>query len=326
VIHRFRRPSAIGMLVRSVLLACTLGAGLPFAQDATTHDLEAVIGPEDTITVIALNVEEISKAWRVGPSGDVSFPLVGRLHVAGKTVDEVEREIGERLKQFVKAPEVTVYISEFRSQPVTVSGAVVKPGVILLQGPTMLYSAIVQAGGVKDAGTTVTLTRNLRYGQIPHPDARPSPDSKYSVVELPLADAVRQDKVAGNILLKPSDAIVVSQERLPRLVYITGEVMRPGAVELVSRNEVSITQLLAMAGGLSRIAKPSKSVIRHIGETGTETSFQMIDLKKVIDGKAKDLVLGEGDIVVIPSSEISSYLRNLSSSVITSSVFLLGRL
>ncbi|MEO8592808.1 MAG: polysaccharide biosynthesis/export family protein [Candidatus Solibacter sp.] len=297
------------------------------APGAQQHrDPGTLIGPDDTITLVALNLDEISKPFRVGSSGELSLPLVGRVMAAGKTVEALEAEISERLKQFVREPQVTVYVSEYRSQPVTVSGAVAKPGILQLQGSTPLYSIIVQAGGPKDAGPTVTLTRDQRYGPIPFPEASTTADGNYSVAELALDEAIRGDSEAGTLLLKPNDLVTVSPQRPPRLVYITGEVNKPGAIELVHRSEVSMTQLLSMAGGFSRIARPSKTVIRHIGESGAETAFQLIDLKKVLDGKAKDLFLTDGDIVVVPSNQLASYFSAMSSVAISSSAMILGRL
>ena len=69
-------------------------------------------------------MEEISKAWRIGASGDLNLPLVGRVKAAGLTAEELETEISARLKEYVRNPQVTVFVSDFKSHPVTVSGAV----------------------------------------------------------------------------------------------------------------------------------------------------------------------------------------------------------
>ena len=61
-----------------------------------------LIGANDTVTIIALNLDEISKAWRVSSSGDLTLYLVGRIHAAGMTVEELEEEITTRLKSYVK--------------------------------------------------------------------------------------------------------------------------------------------------------------------------------------------------------------------------------
>ena len=159
----------------ALMLACAFAAEMR----------RGVIGPDDTVTIMALNVEEISKAWRVGPSGDLNLPMVGRLTAAGMTAEQLEKAIAVRLKDYVHDPEVTVFVSDFKSHPVTVSGAVERPGILQLEKPTPLFAVLAQAGGVKEPGATITLSRAVENGPISEPGARTSKDGKFSVVEFP---------------------------------------------------------------------------------------------------------------------------------------------
>jgi polysaccharide export outer membrane protein len=300
---------------------------VPSAYATTQAEPGSVIGNDDIVTIEALNVEEISKPWRVGNSGDLSLPLVGRLHAAGMTLEQLEQELTTRLKQFVRNPVVTVFISEFRGHPATVSGAVEKPGVVQLQGPTSLFEVLVQAGGPKEPGPTVTLTRSRDYGAIPHPDARTSADGLYSVVELPLKDVLQKDSPGANISVLAYDVVTVSKdEKLRRLVFVAGEVNRPGAIELVTQSKVSFSQALAMAGGLTRLASPGKTLLRHIDKNGLETASSRVDAKKILEGRDQDLALRDGDVVIVPSSHLAIYLEAMTSTAISSSVLILGRL
>src|SRR3954453_11987074 len=144
-----------------------------------------VIGPDDTVTITALNVEEISKAWRVGGSGDLNLPMIGRIQAGGKTVEQLEGEISTRLKQYVRDPQVTLFVSDFKSHPITISGAVEKPGTLQVERPTPLFAVLAQAGGVKDAGPTVTITRQRENGELAFKGARQSADGRFSIVEVP---------------------------------------------------------------------------------------------------------------------------------------------
>ncbi len=285
-----------------------------------------VIGPDDTVTITALNVEEISKAWRVGADGALTLPMVGRIAASGMSVEQLQGEIATRLKKFVKDPQVTLFVSDFRSHPVTVAGAVEKPGVIQVEGPVSLFSVLVQAGGPKDAGPTVTLTREAENGPIRDSKAVVSRDGKYSTLELPLQDVIRGHGDAASVAVQPFDVVTVSVEKKPKMVFIAGEVNKPGGIELASQDTVSISKALAMAGGLTHVASAGKTVIRHIDSNGRETAFAFVNLKKILSGKAKDLALMDGDVVIIPSSEISTYLQTMSTTAITSSVYILGRL
>ncbi len=81
-----------------------------------------------------------------------------------------------------------------------------------------------------------------------------------------------------------------------------------------------------MAGGLTHVAKPASTIIEHINAKGQETAFAFVDINKVMKGKAKDLTLMEGDVVMIPSSTLQTYLEAMATTGITSSVMILGRL
>jgi polysaccharide biosynthesis/export protein len=286
----------------------------------------SVLGPDDSVTILALNVDEISKQWRIGPSGELNLPMIGRVKAAGMTADQLESEISSRLKQFVLDPQVTVFVSDFKSHPVTVSGAVEKPGVLQLEKPTPLFAVLAQAGGVKDAGPTVTLTRRTENGPIPLAGVRESKDGQFSMLELPIETVLRGNGEAANVEVRSFDTITVSQEKQPRMVFISGEVNKPGAIELTTQNTVSLSKALAMAGGITHTAKPTHTMIRHINAKGQETAFAFVDLKKIMNGKAKDLTLTDGDVVQVPSSSIQTYLQTMSTTAITSSVMILGRL
>ncbi len=299
----------------------------PSAYATAQSDGAAVIGADDVITIEALNVEEISKAWKVGGGGDLSLPIVGRVHAAGMTAAQLEEELTTRLKQFVRNPQVTVFISEFHGHPATVSGGVEKPGVVQLQGPTSLFEALVLAGGPKEPGPTVTLTRGRDGGTIPYPSARTTVDGAYSVVELPLKEVLQKDSPAANLAVLTNDVVTVSKDqKLRHMVYVAGEVNRPGAIELVTQDKVSFSQALAMAGGLTHVASASKTVLRHVGTEGLESAAIRVDAKRILSGQDKDLALTDGDVVIVPSNRLSIYLETATSSAISSSLLLIGRL
>ncbi len=284
------------------------------------------IGPDDTVTIMALNVDEISKAWRVGPSGELNLPMIGRFKAAGLTADQLEAEIASRLKKYVVDPQVTVFVSDFKSHPVTVSGAVEKPGILQLEKPIPLFAVLAEAGGVKDAGPTVTLARPIENGAIPLAGARDSKDGKYSLVELPVEAVLRGNGEDANVEVRPFDSITVSTVKRQRMVYMAGEFNKPGAIELDTMDTVSLSKAVALAGGITHVAKPGRTLIRHIGAGGQETAVAFVDIRKVLDGKAKDLILSDGDVVIVPSSSISTYIQAMGTTAITSSVMILARL
>src|SRR5437588_8180707 len=89
------------------------------------------------------------------------------------------------MKRYLQEPDVSISISEFRSQPISILGAVQNPGVHQLQGKKNLFGVLSLAGGLRhDAGYRVRITRNLEWGRIPLPNATDDPNGQFSVASV----------------------------------------------------------------------------------------------------------------------------------------------
>src|SRR5690606_32891886 len=100
--------------------------------------------------------------------GSIRLPQYGRVSVTGLTIREAEAAIKDKLQPYFRMLEVTVGIAEYGSRPVSVLGAVNKPGVYHLKGPQRLVEVLSVAGGPRqDAGYRVTVTRRASEGNIP---------------------------------------------------------------------------------------------------------------------------------------------------------------
>ena len=110
------------------------------------------IGPSDVLDISVFQVPELTKSVQVSESGTVNLPLVGEISVAGQSAQEVERDLTARLgAKYVKNPQVTVYVKEYNSSRVTITGAVSNPGVFPIKGNTSLVQVVAMAGGLGDA-------------------------------------------------------------------------------------------------------------------------------------------------------------------------------
>ena len=288
---------------------------------------QGVIGPNDALNIFVRAAEELTKTWRVGDDGQLNLPLIGTAQAAGKSVDEFERTLTTKLKEFIVDPEVTVSIVDERSAPVTIMGAVGTPGTLQLEGRKTLLDMLMAVGGPKDAGPTVTLSRRGDQGSIPLPEAHAEEGGKYSVATLNLKDVLAPSTAAANLIVQPQDVISVSAlvQPLPRLVQIIGEVVKPGAVELVHKDSVTMMQALAAAGGPTHLAAAGRTVIMHVNADGRRTEIAQIDLKKILEGKVKDIELVAGDIVVVPTSQPKTYLDIAARTMVGTGPLILTR-
>lgn len=294
-----------------------------FAWDENARD--TLIGAEDTVTLVALNADELSRPWRVSSQGDLNLPMLGRVKAAGRTVSELEADLQERMKRYFKDPQLTVYVSEYRSQPVNVVGAVEKPGAYQLQGPKSVFDAILMAGGPREPGPTVTLSRSQKAGKLDYPGVRLDDEKQVWVLELNTLDVMQGKGVSANIRLMAGDVVTVSNVKERKLVHIAGEVNHPGAVELVTRDTVSLLKVLAIAGGLTKTASPGKVMISRADQPGGQNNMAFVDLKRIMNGKAKDLELSAGHIIIVPSSSVMTVVQGASTSAVNTGILMLGR-
>lgn len=264
----------------------------PRADAAPTN---YILGPDDQIAIQAPDVEEISKQpVRIDMRGNINLPMVGRLHAAGLTADELELEIKQRLRKYLQEPDVTVSISEFRSQPISILGAVQTPGVHQLQGRKTLFEVLSMAGGLRqDAGYRIRITRRLEWGRIPLPGAADDPTGQFSVASVNVKSIMDATNPAENIAVKPEDVISVPKGDI---IYVMGAVHKAGGFVLGESESLSALQVLALAEGLDRFADTKNSYIIRA------TLRNPVDLKKLIAGKGVDVPLKADDILVIPSS------------------------
>jgi polysaccharide export outer membrane protein len=226
--------------------------------------------------------------------------MIGSVHAAGLTVEQFQANLVTAYKKYFKDPQVTVQVNEFHSQPVSVAGNVTTPGVVQLKGNRNLMEVIGQAGGLRaDAGDTVLITRNLSdEGAIPVQGAFTDPTGKYSIAHINIRSVMSGKDPQGNILIKPHDVITVNRARM---VYVLGNVTRPGGYVMSENETMSVTQAVALAGGWDKTAALSAARILR-ADGGAEREQIPLNVKKIMENKSPDLELRPDDIVYVPNS------------------------
>lgn len=260
----------------------------PPTEPAVAREIR--IGPGDLLQVKVFGVSELTEDTRVSASGEIVLPLLGPLRVQALTPRETALLLEQRLKDqhFLLNPHVTVNIAEYATQGISILGEVQKPGVYPLLGPRRLHDAISVAGGTSPrAGRTVS---------IAHRDQSSAP----LTVEL-----------ADNVDILPGDTIVVAKAGV---VYVVGDVAKPGGFLLDNNAHVSVLQALALAGGANKTAALSRARLIRRSPAGLEELA--VPLNRMLSAQAQDTPLQADDILFIPGSAAKGAMRRSAEAVL----------
>jgi len=249
-------------------------------------EVSSVIGAEDVLDVEVFDTPELSTATaRVTESGDVNLPVLGPIQVAGLSPNEAALKIETELKTrgIMLQPHVTVSIVESAPRGATLLGEVKSPGVYSVMGRRRLLDLIAMAGGLgPNAGKLVSIAH------------RDDPQHPEMVRLVPRAAQLGSQQ---NPVIHPGDTIMVGRAGV---VYILGDVKKPGGFLIDNDEHISLMQALTLAGGWNKEAALSKAVvIRKIPQGHKQLD---LDLKHVLKGKQADIKVEDGDILYVPSS------------------------
>lgn len=260
-----------------------------------------LLGPDDQLEITGPDLaESANKPARIDNEGNVQVPLLGRVHVAGMTVQQTEEKLNKDLSKYIKEPQVVVSVSEIRSQPVSVLGAVNTPGVHQVQGHKTLLEMISQAGGIRqDAGYSVRITRQVEWGCIPLPGAKLDPSGRFAVAELNLKKIMEAKDPAENIQIFPHDVITVPKAEM---VYVVGEVRRSGGFVLGENKSISVLQAISLAEGLNGAADTRHAKILRLNPNADQREELPVDIKDLFKGKKQDVAMQANDILFVPGS------------------------
>jgi len=283
------------------LLSCLIAVSGAPVSGAVNAPANYKLGPGDAIRVQQANAEELDGTEaRIDDSGYANLPLVGRIKAGGLTVEQTEAELKGRLAKLLLNPQPVVSITEYKSQPVSVLGAVNTPGVVQLQGQKSLLEVLSQAGGLRaDAGAQLRITRHMEYGPLPLDGERRDVTGEFSIGTIDIAPLLRGGNPVSNIAIFPRDAISVEQTEM---VYVTGDVHKPGGFPLGSKPALSVLQAVSLAEGLGPQASPKNAKVFRPKGDGPDKEEIAVDVRKILEGKANDFDLHARDVLFIPDS------------------------
>ena len=295
--------------ISSLVFFCAMRASAQAAPNADQSKMNCddkvrstyLLGPDDQLEITGPELaESANKPARIDNEGNVQVPLLGRVHVAGLTVQQTEEKLNKDLSKYIKEPQVVVSVSEIRSQPVSVLGAVNTPGVHQVQGHKTLLEMISQAGGIRqDAGYSVRITRQVEWGCIPLPGAKLDPSGRFAVAELNLKKIMEAKDPAENIQIFPHDVITVPKAEM---VYVVGEVRRSGGFVLGENKSISVLQAISLAEGLNGAADTRHAKILRLNPNADQREELPVDIKDLFKGKKQDVAMQANDILFVPGS------------------------
>ena len=159
------------------------------------------IGPLDVLEFSVFKVPELARVAQVADTGTVNLPLVGEVQAAGKTSQEMERDLTKRLgAKYLQSPQVTILIKEYNSQRVTIEGAIKTPGVQPIRGKTSLLQVVASAGGLdtQTSDSTVLVFRQMEGKRSA---------AKFNIADIRSGTAEDPLVQSGDVIVAPTSAM-----------------------------------------------------------------------------------------------------------------------
>ena len=285
--------------VSSVPTAPTVQGPVPpeeVAKSPSRNPLaDMVVGEGDLLQISLYGVPDFNQRVRVDSSGEISLPMIGSVKVLGLPTKQVEQIIEKTLKDkgYYNNPEVTVLQQEFGSQGISVLGEVTRAGVYPVVSARKLFDMVSAAGGTTPkAGRDILITHRTEPNQV----------------EKVTFSSETDKQMDANLDVFPGDTIMVTKAPI---VYVVGDVRLAGGFVVDKSNGLTILQALALAQGATTTAALNRSkLIRKTAEGPKETP---IYLKKILEGKEKDLKLEADDILFVPHSAGKAAMQGMTA-------------
>ncbi|HEX8407619.1 MAG TPA: SLBB domain-containing protein [Thermoanaerobaculia bacterium] len=255
------------------------------AQDLPILSADAPVGPRDVLDVRVIEDATMNEPRAtVNESGEIALKVMGKVAVAGLTSTQIEAKLKALLEaNILNRATVSVQVVEFASKPISVVGAVVRPGRIGATGNTTLIQAITQAGGLASGhGKDLYVLRTGSNGLSEQ-------------VSINVDELLVQGKPELNIPLAPNDLVNVPMDT-PIAIYVMGEVMKPGKIDFRSSQTPTLLQAIAAAGGPTDRA--SKKVIIKRITNGRQESIRL-NYQNILRGSVPDMILRDNDTVFL---------------------------
>ena len=264
-------------------------APVTLAEEALQGGSDYEIGRQDLLDIKVFDIDELNQTVRVADDGSITMPLLGRLVAAGRTKSELQSLIAELLEDgFVRDPQVTVFVREYESKKVAVTGAVRNPGSYEMLGRKTILEMLSEAGGLdRDLGKEIVIFR--RQGS-----------QATQRIPVDLERLVYNADPALNLVIEPGDIIYVPTVEKVR-IFVSGAVRNPDLYEVPRAEPVTVLKAVTLAGGTTDRAAEKRVQVIRTNADGQRVTLE-VNLKRVKRGKAEDPILQKDDLVLVPES------------------------
>jgi polysaccharide export outer membrane protein len=266
-----------------------------------------IIGPGDVLSVyvpdmvdrnvsVAQGTGQNIGGFRVNTDGTIFLPHVGAVEVAGLTVPQLQEKLIGIFKSYIKNPALSVEIIDFKSQPLYLLGEFNMPGVHYLDRPTRLLHGLALGNGLKS-------NANLRGARLVRNE---------EILPVDIYDLLHRNDIEENIQLHPGDTIYVPGNEDQR-VFVFGAVGRSGVVPMY-KGQINLIEALSQADiGKVPYNHEQVRIIRSLSPTRGQ--LMVVDLGRVMDGKAMPMQLMDGDVIYVPKTKMGGWNEALAELI-----------
>jgi polysaccharide biosynthesis/export protein len=294
----------LGQSARPALTPILMGGG--HAPESTDTSLANIGGLTDSpitagqlVHVMVFHAPDFSLTIRVSASGEIAVPLLGPLRIGGLNSEGASSLIASELKQhrLINDPHVTVTVDSSASE-ITILGEVRAPGIYPPPAKHLLSDILAEAGG---------LTANT--GRVIEISNDENPDKK---VDVPW-DPTMHNTINYDRPVHPGDRILV---RACGIAYVGGNVHKPGAYSLCGSPQITLSELIAMAGGVSPLSSEKHTYLIHTDPDGKRIAEE-INVDKVLTAKLADPIVREDDVIYVSPSKLKDVATRALAAALT---------
>ncbi len=262
---------------------------------------------DDVLSVQIVGIQDYAMKQRVAEDGTIYFSLLGSVHVAGLTTEQLQLELERELAQkgLIMHPQLTIINESRPSQIVSVLGDVVRPGTFPATGRLTVVDYISQAQGFVETVSGSQFSSAANYsvmlirpgsGAVRIPLGTRPGNANWGRIPVFAGDEIRVDKIG--------------------LIYAVGALRAQGSFQLKNTDKTTVSQLIALAGGMGYEADFKDSHI--VRRSGDQTTIISLNANRILKGKDPDIALQSEDILFIPSNQLKAAIKGGGSAIIVS--------